>query len=97
MQQDECSRIFEKIFHQVNTNWERFIKKVRKLADHDDRNLIYMDEFMALLQKYKVEITSEERERLILVFPAREEESRVRLNIGKLYDQKYNMMLRKLY
>jgi hypothetical protein len=56
-----------------------------------------MDDFMSLLHKYQIDITNEDRERLVQVFPAGEENGRLKFNIAKLYDQKYNMKLRKLY
>lgn len=97
MEQDDCIRIYEKVFKHLKTNWEKFIKKIRKLSDPDDQNIVFMDDFMSLMHRYKVDITTEERERLVQVFPAGEENGRQRFNIGKLYDQKYNMMLSKLY
>ena len=97
MEQDDCIRIYEKVFKHLKTNWEKFIKKIRKLSDPDDQNVVFMDDFMSLMHRYKVNITTEERERLVQVFPAGEENGRQRFNIGKLYDQKYNMMLSKLY
>ena len=97
MEQDDCIRIYEKIFKEIKSNWEKFIKKIRKLSDPDDQNVIFMDDFMSLLHKYQIDITNEDRERLVQVFPAGEENGRLRFNIAKLYDQKYNMKLRKLY
>jgi hypothetical protein len=54
---------------------------------------------MELMARYKVDVSTDERERLAQVFPVSTEAAtgRQRFNVGKLYDQKYNMMLRKLY
>lgn len=49
------------------------------------------------MSKFHIELSSNDRDSLIRAFPGRDEGARKRINISKLYDQKYNLMLRKLY
>ena len=97
MQQDETLKVFEKVFKQANDRWDKFIKHVRSVADKEDTCSIFMDDFEKVLEKFKVTLSAPEKEKLLLAFPGRVEGTRSRVNIAKLYDQKYNLQLRKLY
>ena len=90
-------KIFEKVFRQVGLKWESFISRVQKYADKDDKSVIFIDDFEKILSRYKLELSTIEKDRLIKVFPARDDGSRKAINVTKLYDQKYNIMLKKLY
>jgi hypothetical protein len=74
MEQDDCVKIFEKLFRLIHKKWDKFIKKLKEHADKDDQTLIYVDEFDALLLKFEVELAQDERERIIKAFPARTEQ-----------------------
>jgi hypothetical protein len=86
MQQDECNRIFERIFKKANGEWERFIGRLKKLSDPEDQNMIALEDFENILLRYKIKLSNGDLEMLVLAFPGRSEEGRERINIGKLYD-----------
>ena len=64
VEQDECLKIYEKLFKRLGARWDKFVGKVRKLADPHDQCVVYMDEFIALATKFKVDLNTDERERL---------------------------------
>lgn len=70
---------------------------MKEAAEPDDQNHIFVDKFVEVLKKYRVELSEKDKEHLMNSFPGRDEGSRKRINIARLYDQKYNMMLSSLY
>ena len=56
-----------------------------------------MDTFDKILNKFKFKLTPLDRQELELSFPGRDEGQRKRINIGRIYDQKYNMLINKVY
>lgn len=56
-----------------------------------------MDTFEKVLSKYKVDLSKDDKDRLMQAFPGRDEGFRKCINVGKLYDQKYSIMIKKLY
>ena len=50
-----------------------------------------------MLKRFGVEITEKEKEMVLECFPGRDEGEHKRVNIGRLYDQKYQAMLAKIY
>lgn len=50
-----------------------------------------------MLKKYQVEFSSNEIDLLSGSLPGRDKGEKKRLNIGRLYDQKYNILLTKIY
>ena len=49
------------------------------------------------MQKFKIDLAVKDRDRLLLAFPGRDLKARKSINVSRLYDQKYNQMLKKLY
>jgi len=76
MEQDECNRVFEKIFRQAKNLWERLISKLKRTSDPEDRNIIFMDDFERILIKYQVSISNEDSQKLLKAFPGRSEDGR---------------------
>lgn len=66
--------------------WERFIKRLKKGSEKDDNCLIFMEEFEKILVKHKVELTKEDKDRLVQAFPGRNDGFRKSINISKLYE-----------
>jgi hypothetical protein len=56
-----------------------------------------LDQFLYVLKRFNVELSDKEQELLIDAFPGRDEGQRRRVNVNRLYDHKYNMMVSKLY
>lgn len=86
MQQDETLKVFEKMFATIGPKWERFVLRVRKAADREDHSVIFIDDFSKVLERYKIVLTPEDKQKLLLVFPARNEGDRQAVNVGRLYD-----------
>lgn len=70
---------------------------VRKTSDQDDKNQIFLDDFINVLKKFKIALTNKEQAMILDAFPGRDEGDRRRVNVGKLYDHKYDMMLQRIY
>jgi hypothetical protein len=52
---------------------------------------------LRILGKFDIILNEDEKENLIDSFPGRDEGIKKRINIARLYDQKYNQMLVKMY
>jgi hypothetical protein len=78
--------IFEKFFRHINTKWSKFIKYVRSAAEPDDQNQIFMDKFIEILKKFKVELPEKEQTQILDSIPGRDEGNKRRINIARLYD-----------
>lgn len=76
MEQDECGRIFEKIFRQANGEWEHFISKLKKGSDPEDPNLIFVENFEKVLKRFRINLPSDDKEKLVQSFPGRSEDGR---------------------
>ena len=85
--------MFGKFFTQLKTKWPKFVESLRKAANQEDKNQIFLDDFLSVLKKFKLEITLKEKQMFQDSFPGMDEGERKRVSIGKLYDHKYNMML----
>jgi len=70
---------------------------LKESADQDDKNQIFLDQLAYVLKRFKIELSEKEKEMLIECFPGRDEGDRKRVNIGRLYDHKYEVMLSKIY
>jgi len=90
-------RIYERIYRRLGDNWRKFLREVRGRSEEDDRSLIFYDLFEQTLASFGVDISPKDRDRLLLAFPGRDVGGRKSINISRLYDQRYNQKLRKLY
>ena len=70
---------------------------MQKAADRDDRNQIFLDDFLSVLKKFKLTVSKQQQQMLLDAFPGRDEGERRRVNIAKLYDHSYSMQLQKVY
>jgi len=78
------------------------LDQIKKNADVDDESQIYFNKFLMILDKYGVRLNSEEREQLLHSFPGKEggddaNKYGKRINIARIYDQKYNIILEQMY
>jgi hypothetical protein len=56
-----------------------------------------MDQLVYVLKRFKIDLSDKDKEMLLECFPGRDEGERKRVNISRLYDHKYEMMLTKVY
>ena len=58
-----------------------------------------MKDFLKVLDKYGVSLSTNEKHQVQSSFPGREssDTTDVMINIARIYDQKYNIMLSKMY
>lgn len=70
---------------------------MRKAADKDDRNQIFLHDFIQVLKKFNLEMSKSKQEMLLDAFPGRDEGEKRRINISRLYDHKYSVKLQKIY
>jgi hypothetical protein len=78
-------------------HWDRFIKSIKKRSLTDDQNLIFIDKFEHVLEKYKVEITKSDKDRLMQAFPGHDDGIRKSINVSKLYEMRINLVIKRLY
>jgi hypothetical protein len=74
-----------------------FIEALKRVADKDDRNQIFLSDFVAVCKQFKIDLTESERTNLLFSFPGRAEGARERINIYQIFNQKYNLMNKKMY
>ena len=76
---------------------EYFIIKLKKWSDPENRNLIFVENFEKVLNRFKINLPIEDKEKLIQSLPGLSEDGRYRINLSKLYDQKYTIAIKNLY
>lgn len=89
--------MFTEIFHKIGAGWRTFIKELQSLAESDDKAQIFFTDFKKTCEKYNVKISEAQYMNLLKSFPGRDEGAQKRVNIMRIYDQKYNMLLNKMY
>jgi hypothetical protein len=52
-----------------------------------------MSSFNKILEKYGVKLRPEDQEKILMVFPAGDSAEGKLINIARIYDQKYNLLL----
>ena len=72
---------------------------MRSLSDPDDSSQIFFSTFTSLLSThYGITLSPSDSTNLLDSFPGRDEGPKKRLNVARLlYDQKYNLLLKKMY
>lgn len=73
------------------------IEYLKKAATKDDESQILMSSFNKILEKYGVKLRPEDQEKILMVFPAGDSAEGKLINIARIYDQKYNLLLQKFY
>jgi hypothetical protein len=56
-----------------------------------------MSSFVDVVNKYNYKISTKEMEILLDSYPGIDEGTKRRLNVSRLYDQKYNLVMKKMY
>ena len=98
MHQDNSIQIFTKLFRKIGKNWKNFIAELKARSDTDDESQIVFGIFKEICEKYNSRHTSKELEQLLESFPGQEgQDQQIRINIARIYDQKYNVILDKMY
>lgn len=49
--------LFAMFFAKIKTKWPRFIGYVKKAADPDDRNQIFLDQFVYVLKRFAITLS----------------------------------------
>ena len=98
MHQDNSIKLFTKIFNKLGKKWPEFIKELKKNSDVDDESQIYNEDFVKILLKFGADISEKEMKTIGKAFPGKQGGLKgTRLNVSRIYDQKFNIILEKLY
>lgn len=98
MHQDEAIKIYTKIFTKFGKKWKEFIADIKTAAGSEDESQIVFDTFVQILEKHGYKINKQEQKDLLKSFPGMEGgDNSIRINIARIYDQKYNIILDKMY
>jgi len=98
MHQDLAINIFTKMFKKIGRKWKEFIAVIKEKADKEDESSIKYADFLSTTEKFGVKLSSEDKNELLLSFPGMEgADQAARMNIARIYDQKYNIILDKMY
>jgi len=81
MNQNKSLKLFANIFKKLDAKWPDFIEALKRVADKDDRNQIFLNDFVTVCKQFRVDLTEEERKNLLNAFPGRAEGKRERVNI----------------
>lgn len=65
--------------------------------DESDKNQIYLEIFIALLDEFTIKLTPEEEEIIWIAFPGRDEGDVKKINLGRLYQVSDNTHIKELY
>lgn len=74
------------MYTKLGTRWSTFILDMKKAAEQDDKDQIFLDDFLAVCKKYGLHISEKEKKNLCLAFPGRDENDKTRVNIYPIYD-----------
>ena len=98
MHQDKSLKLFTKAFKNIGKNWSQFIQELKNNSDVDDQSQIYHEDFVKILDKFNSKLSHDEIMSISRAFPGKLGGSKgVRLNVSRIYDQKFNIILEKLY
>ena len=98
MHQDEAIKIYTKIFTKLGKKWKEFIADIKTAAGSDDESQIVFETFIKILDKYGYKISKKEQNDILTSFPGMEGgDGSIRINIARIYDQKYSIILDKMY
>ena len=98
MHSDESSQLFSKIFKQIGNRWKQFIEEIKLKADKDDQRQILFKDFNAILISLGYKLTEKDKYLLLKALPGKASgDGGQRLNVSRIYDQKYTNILDKMY
>ena len=66
--------------------WAALIDKIRQSADPDDPEQLFVDDFVTILNNFKVKVSKEQLDYLIDSFPGMKEGNRPRIRVGRFFD-----------
>lgn len=78
--------LYSRMFGKLGSKWPDFIRDLRKAAEKDDPDQIFLTDFTAICSKYHLELSTAERQDILFAFPGRDENNKVRINIYPIYD-----------
>lgn len=87
------------MFRKIGNKWKDFVDQLKQTADTEDESQILIDDFKNVCTEYSFPLNNKDRQYLIEAFPGKESGSDdvVYLNIARIFDQKYNIILEKMY
>ena len=97
MHQDESIQIYTKMFRQLGKNWAPFMEALKEAADKDDQSQLFFTDFEKIIKKFKIQISKNELNSILLSFPGKEGDQGKRIDITRLFDQKYAVILQSMY
>jgi Ca2+-binding EF-hand superfamily protein len=98
MHQDNSLKLFTKVYKVIGKRWEEFIDELKSNSDIDDQSQLFYVDFVKILRKYGAPISENEMLAIAKAFPGKQGgEKGIRLNVSRLYDQKFNIIQEKLY
>lgn len=78
--------------------WKLFIQEIKIRADKDDQRQILFEDFVGLLQERGYALTEKEKLSILKAFPGKQVgDQGKKLNISRIYDQKFTNMLDNIY
>lgn len=69
-----------------SAKWVDFTAELKKKADKDDDEQVFVDDFVQICTKFKIKLSQRQLEQLVDSFPGRKEGNRLRLRVGRFYD-----------
>ena len=97
MHQEHTINLYTQIFNKLGKKWPSLIAELRKAAEKDDPDQIFLNDFLKIIRKFGIKLSDSERQNLLYAYPGRDEGVHIRVNIYPIYDQKYNMLAQKVY
>lgn len=98
MHQDKSIALFSKIWIKIGNKWPQFISKLRSVTDKDDESQVYKDDFIDVVNQFGGHLCRPELEELAKAFPGKDGGAKgVRLNVSRIYDQKFNQITQETY
>ena len=94
--QDKAIQLYSKMYQQC-TRWNEFLAALKKAAEADDEAQIFASAFLKTVKDFGIKISHSEFDNLLKSFPGRNEGDIKRINIARLYDQKYIILNSKMY
>jgi hypothetical protein len=79
-------KLYSKWYKLLGDNWPKFVARVRRQAESDDKNFIQLTEFMRVCMEFKIDVKDEERQNIVFSFPGRDDGTSICVNIYPLYD-----------
>ena len=86
MQRHLAFQLMKTMRKRVGEKWPKFLATLTSKAEADDRDQIFLDDFVAICLKFKLKLSDKQTETLTDSYPGRKEGDRLRINVGRFYD-----------